>query len=344
MSVPELRKEVLRQCDILQAILAFNYQFSEDSRRFLSEIRLRAPTAHARNLRNIRDTLHRDIAAAARTFQLKENPKKFAEWFKENSRNELGQLQMPKFLIDSQMFGRFGGDTKGWQKYPHHAYIALDFEGAFKVGGPEYYLPEAALYEDMCAAFNLAMESQHVMTQRPIVKVSVKKHYLYRRAAVLSAFYFVEAYLNGLAFDYWWNNKEKVSTEESDILTEWNSAKAAAQWRNFRTKALQYPRLILGSKHPPLTETNSPSLNILLTDGKDIRDAIVHQNPRLEADGTPVKVRWLVQLRLTDVAKIVDAAVGFVKQLNPVLGDYAIKLHWIHSRGEDGLFPTETFD
>jgi hypothetical protein len=326
MSVPELRKEVLRKCDILQAILAFNYQFGEDSREFLSEIRLGAPAAHARDLRNIRDTLHGNIQAAAETFQLKENPKKFADWFKENSLSELGQLQMPKFLIDSQIFGKFGGDAKGWQKYPHHAYIALDFEGAFKVGYPEYYLPEAALYEDMCAAFNLAMESQHFLTERPIVKVKIKRHYLYLRAAVLSAFYFVEAYLNGLAFDYWWDNKEKVSTEESDILTEWNSAKATAQWRNFRTKALQYPRLILGSKHPPLTETNSPSLNILLTDGKDIRDAIVHQNPRLEADGTPVKVRWLVQLRLNDVAKILDAAVDFVKQLNPVLGGYAIKL------------------
>jgi len=344
MSVPELRKEVLAQCDILQAILAFNYQFSEDSRQFLSEIRFGAPTAHARDLRNTRDTLHENIVTLAKTLQLKENPKKFAEWFMKNSRNELGQLQLPKFVIDYRFFGNFGGDDKEWRKYPHHAYIALDFEGAFRAGYPEYYLPEVALYEDMCASFNLAMESQDFRTQRPVVKVDIKRHYLYLRAAVLSAFYFVEAYLNGLAFDYWWDNRKRLSTEESDILTEWNSVKATPQWRNFRTKALQYPRLIVGSKHPPLTETNSPSLSILLTDGKDIRDAIVHQNPRFEADGSPLKVRWLLHLRLNDVAKIVDAAVDFVKQLNPVLGNYAVKFDWIYSRGDDGLFPKETFN
>lgn len=343
MSVPELRREVLQQCDVFQAILAFNYQFGEEDREFLAGIRSTVPIANARQLRDFRDGLRKNVADASRFFRLKEKPAKFAEWFKANSHSDLGTLQLSKWIIDSELFGNFGGDPNAWRKFPHHAQIALDFEGSFKAGAPEYYLPEAALYEDMCAAFNLAVESRHVREQKPVIKSETKKHYLFMRGAVLSAFYFVEAYLNGLAFDYWWDNKASLSTEDSDVLTEWNSVKSSVQWRSFRTKALQYPRLVLGSKQPPLTETSSASLKVLLTEGKEIRDAIVHQNPRLEGGEPSARTKWLVQLRLNDVTRIVDAAVGFVLELNPRLGIYGVKLDWLYPRGADGLFPKESF-
>jgi hypothetical protein len=343
MSVPELRKEVLRQCDVFQAILSFNYQFDENDRRFLTEIRLNAPTAHAKQLRDVRDTLRSNISRASKAFSLKEKPEKFAKWFKESSRNKLGHLQMPKWIIDSEIFGNFGADPVAWRRFPHHAQIGLDFERSFAIGQVEFYLPEAVLYEDMCASFNLALESHRSVEQKPAVKLEIKKHYLFLRMAVLSAYYFVEAYLNGLAFDYWWDNQRKVSTADGDLLTEWDSARGVKRWRNFRTKALQYPKLIVGSGHPLLTETNSASLKTLLTMGKEIRDAIVHQSPRPEGGEISAKMKWLPQLRLNDVAAVVDAAVGFVLELNPRLGNYSIQLDWIYARGTDGLFPKECF-
>jgi hypothetical protein len=165
------------------------------------------------------------------------------------------------------------------------------------------------------------------------------------RAAVLSAFYFVEAYLNGVAFDYWVRHLENISDEDFELLLEWNGKLGKEKWISLRDKLYKYPRAILGLQHPPLTETNSAEMKLLITKAKDVRDAIVHQSPKFDLTREEIspKVKEFVHLRLGDVTQVVDAAVSLVKTINGLLGKNGINISWLLDRDSTGRFPEKAF-
>ena len=253
MSVPELRDLVLKCCDVVQALYSFNYQFTDEIRQDLEGIRRETQYAHARQLRDRRDHLKEQITVAARAFGCKDEPHRFAQWFKENTVQSTGILQLPKAFIDAWWFSNFRGDAKRWAKFPPHAQIMLDCSGTYyKPGKIEFYLPEAVFYEDMALAYNSAAASRPAYTRfSPIGKKQVKTQHMFLKTSVLSAFYFAEAYLNGVAFDYFVRHGHEVTPEQRDKLLEWDSSENRERWLNIRDKFLQYPKIILGLSVPP---------------------------------------------------------------------------------------------
>jgi hypothetical protein len=201
----------------------------------------------------------------------------------------------------------------------------------------------------MALAFNCACETKGKIKNLGYLKggnLDVKKLSLHLRTAVLSAYYFVEAYLNGIAFDYHYYNRQTLSQSENDLLMEWNSKKNRQKFVGFEEKIKEYPKLILQTTEPPLTITNCRELAVLLGDAKEMRDAIVHQSSKTsDISITPAKVRWLQEVSVDRTGEIVDAAAGFVKKLNTALGKSGMAIRWLHPRDPlSGLFPLEAFD
>jgi len=339
------RIEILHLCDTMQALYAFNYQLGDKLKAELTTRREVAKTATVRELRELRAALDFDIQRAVDAFGCIERPAKFAAAFKSESRSETGIMHMPKWYIDKFLFTNFCGDRRLWQSFPPHTYVALDYLGEYKQGEIEYHLPEAVLYEDMCLAYNAAWELRDVSKERPISRIKSKTLNFNLRTAVLTAFYFVEAFLNGVAFDYDYRNQAKLTPEQRELLLEWNFKDKRERWVNFRQKLLQYPKLILGLTAPPFTETNCPEMQTLLTQAKDTRDSIVHQSPKLnpltdEAD----KIKWMLHLRLKEATEVVDAAVSLVRKLNTALKADGIRLDWLYQRdSQTEMFPPESF-
>jgi len=130
-------------------------------------------------------------------------------------------------------------------------------------------------------------------------------------------------------------------------LLEWDCKKNKRGLVSFERKISEYPKIMLGLKHPPLTITNCPSLKVLLGDAKEYRDSIVHQSPKVhDPEEGPEKVRWLLHLRFSHVTEVVDAAVEFVLNLDEVLGSNSSPIPWLHPRSKEppGTFPSEAFD
>ena len=76
-----------------------------------------------------------------------------------------------------------------------------------------------------------------------------------------------------------------------------------------------------------------------------MRDSVVHQSSKtLDLTKLPEKVKWLLSVQFDSVTLVVDAAVGFVRELNALLGKDGLPLHWLYSRQpETGRFPPESF-
>jgi len=346
VAVPQLRAEVLELCDTVQAIVTFNYHYSAEDRNLLEAIRADVPTAPARQLRQYRDDLRGTVKNMVRKFGCKANPTKFAREFKETSRREPGRtLLLPKFEID-KIFTNYTDKWMPWDSFPPHVLVYLDFTGeSYRPKQFDWKLPEASLYEDMCVAYNQALDAHKIASMLTVPVPEAKLAEFCLRTAVLSAFYFVEGYLNGVAFDYYVRNAKNISDEEAELLLEWNRKLGKEKWISLKEKLHKYPRIILGLQHPPLTETNSAEMKLLITTAKDVRDAIVHQSPKFDPTSEDVssKVRQFVHLRLGDVTQTVDAAVVLIKRLNGLLGKNGIMVDWLLERDGNGRFPEQAF-
>jgi hypothetical protein len=347
MSVHELKLEVLKTCDVLQAILAYNYSLTKKVKSDLETIRSLTPNAHAKWLRDRRDQLRANVKRVTKEFGCLMDATSLAASLIVGCRNG-GVPTVSKASIESELFSNFCGGHSGWKSFPPHTRLQVHFD--WTVSEPiifHFQLPEAMLYEDMALAYNLAHETKTDASQIfvPGGHIDVKKHYLYLRTALLSAFYFVEAYLNGVAYDFYYKYKGTLSIKERDFLLEWDSQRDKRSLVSFEKKINEYPKIILKCQHPPLTSSNSEYLKVLLSDGKEMRDSVVHQSSKtLDLTKTPEKVKWLLNVQFDSVTRVVDAAVGFTKELNALLGKDGLLLYWLYSRdSHTGRFPPESF-
>jgi hypothetical protein len=248
---------------------------------------------------------------------------------------------MHKWDIDDIYFAHYERAWPGWEQLPPHMLVGFDFTGEL-IG--EFFLPEATLYEDMCFSYNSTISLEPEIGKRPVDKSKVKAHAFYRRSAFLSSFYFIEAYLNGMAYDFVLREGQTISKEELDFLREWDSKRNREKWVKFRDKLLQYPKIILRSQHPPLTETNCPDMQVVVSEAKEVRDSLVHWSPRPnEVSGQTVKTGWVLDIKTEKLTQVVDAAVSLVRRLNGELGKHGQDLHWLHARDSSGVFPKESF-
>jgi hypothetical protein len=348
MSVPDLKKWILIQCDILQAIWAFNYRLTPDLKRTLDEYRSKSLVSTARSLRIMRDAVKQDVAIQARRFGCVQKPREFAAKFIGYSRRGPGIQSISKAAIDSDWFTNFCGGIEEWKRFPPHLRLVVNFEHVCSTEiRLDYLLTEAMLYEDMALAYNeaVSIQPQIKSVREAKANLQVKKLQLHLRTALLSAYYFVEAYLNGIAYDFYYRHESEITDQEKTALLEWDYQKNRRAWVSFERKVFDYPKIILKAPHPPLTTSNSKNLQVLLGDAKDFRDAIVHQSPKTDdVLKPPEKVASMLRVGLPEVTVIVDAAVGFVRELNAALGKEGMLLDWLCIRTtETGLFPPESF-
>jgi hypothetical protein len=253
------------------------------------------------------------------------------------------------------VFRNYGSIVRDWDHFPAHTLFGVDFTGDYYGSRKfEYFLAEAVLYEDMCFSYNSAVITTRNAGVGIAPKHQLKAGAFYRRSALLSTFYFVEAYLNGLAFDFLWKlykEKRDLPEKDRDLLEEWDSKKKQERWVNFRRKMLEYPRIVAGLASPPLTETNCEEVRILLDEAKQRRDFLVHNSPRFHYDLeqhqmeiVSGKLVSLMNLKMDEVTRIVDAAIRLPRRLNEVIGKYRRDLHWLYERNGEGIFPEQVFE
>jgi hypothetical protein len=229
---------------------------------------------------------------------------------------------------------------------PQHTQIGLDPYGILPRSAKfNLRIIEASLFEDMCALFNLAhnFHNESVKT-RALDKRILKTAIALCRATISSAFYFVESYINGVAFEYLATAGDGIDQATKDFLSEWDSARNRPKYVKTRDKLLHYPRIVLGASHPPLQENNCPPLAFIVTKAKQFRDAIVHASPIADANSfKPEKEMAIFTLKFRDVEETVDNAVALVFTIEPLVHGNLDYILWLARRGPDGLFPESVF-
>lgn len=328
----EKQRLIEDKCDIWHALIALNRSITPRMLGILARTRAELKTATPERLSEIDFVMEANLQSAEHHAGFKADHDFLRELARLYREKKFAVIRFPKWFIDAQLFKNYEAVFPIWKKIQPHCMVDIEFDGATI----DIYLPEASLYEDMCFAYNEASALVNGTTKR-----NLKAHTFYVRASIISAFNFVESFLNGLAFDLLATVRRTLTQKERDLLSEWDSKNKRQRYVNFREKAVQYPKLVLNQKTPPFTESDCPALDTLMQRIR-LRDAVVHSSPKVINDET-VKIRDLVEMEFTDATAVVDAAVNFVKMVDDKVHKGRYDNAWLLPRSDGGVFPRESF-
>jgi hypothetical protein len=246
---------------------------------------------------------------------------------------------LPKFLVDRMAPG-MAKLSPDHDTIPAHALIELDYGQNRSKPSFEVHILEASLFEDLCGLFNQAHALHLKRPSSPFQdKLAAKTADALNRATVTSAFYLVEAYLNGIAAAHVITAGSKIKQRDLDLLTEWNGAKKTRQYVRFRDKLVNYPRIVAGLEHPPLQENNCPELRFVVETAKELRDAIVHASAHPNREYGLDKWRRYNDITFSEAEQAVDQVIRLIRLIEVTIRGNVAMLSWLEDRTDDGTFP-----
>ncbi len=235
----------------------------------------------------------------------------------------------------------FPGHTYGieqglFERLPRHATIMISWSGTVEWG-----VLEAKVFEDMAALSNLAERAILCANSKNEIKAAGALY----RAAALQAVNLVEAYINGVALDYYYANHTKLDEKTKGSLLDWDFQRDRPRYLSLRDKLLQYPRLVLGLTHSPLQESNCPELQFVVGAAKDLRDSLAHPAPDWTEKGKEsLKERVHYERSPQKFREVIDVSVSLVKKLERAVRGNDTGPPWLFERDVASLFPDQAFD
>jgi hypothetical protein len=233
-------------------------------------------------------------------------------------------LELPLLEFEERFAVVQPGVFKG---IPAHLTVSISLWGL------QYLVPEELLAKDVASAVEISstadlklQEFEHLshselQDKRDDIRLLVRQKQFGARAAVIACFNLMEAYLNGLAWDYLrTQNTDTLSNRQRNMLDDSKSTTIRAKLKN-------YPEMITGSSP---WEAEDADLQGFLDLVKPFRDSLVHPSPF----NAPEKFGGYDKLRLLYRVDYDTAAVAVT------LTDNIIKKLHRHIKGDSEPMPT----
>jgi hypothetical protein len=221
---------------------------------------------------------------------------------------------------------------------PRHSTIAISPWGL----QTEY--PEMHLARDVAVAFNSAMDldveiKRHEGTSwakakqadARIAELNTRASF-HRRMCVLSCFNLIEAYINGIAWDF--SESHDISTLSKNKQNLLSSGQAS-----ILEKLVKVPEIVAGTSPGPLTQNEDPLMTFKEI-VKPFRDSIVHASPFSAPArfGGYDKLSKVYELTLATARITVDLTIDIIGRIHRFVGGNESCPQWIPPRGTDGKF------
>lgn len=197
--------------------------------------------------------------------------------------------------------------------------------------------PEHHLLNDLVVSYNRLQESEVALERfrgkdywtvkkqeaRNEIQEAQRSSFANRRFVLLACFNLVEAYINGVAWDFCQTNDiAAISDRRRAILTE------AERPVGIVDKLVKVPAIVADSKHGPLHATREP-LKSFIDVIKPYRDSVVHASPfavPLKFGGYD-KLLHLYNLTVKTAVQAVETTIALLKAIGDHVGDGYYQAH-----------------
>lgn len=163
-----------------------------------------------------------------------------------------------------------------FQGNPRHLTICISLWGL------QFRHPEDEISKDLIEAIKIlrdsgenlmkfqAMNQSELVAEKDNIATIHRRNTFAARSILLTSFNLLEAYLNGIAWDYATKNDlSNLSNNDKKLLTDHSS-------NSLREKLIKYPRIISGTD---LWDNNDAMIDELIGNIKQFRDSMVHASP-----------------------------------------------------------------
>jgi hypothetical protein len=244
----------------------------------------------------------------------------------------------------SEFVERVGQPRRGVLKgAPAHATVHLSPWGL----QTEY--PEMYLARDLALAYNDALDAhrdcqryegvswKHAKDQetRDFLAAVLRRGKYSMRMCLLSCFNLVEAYVNGIAWDYVQTvGTTGLSKNHEDLLTKGQAS--------LLDKLAKVPAIVKGQDPGPLSKDKDP-LATFRDLVKPFRDSVVHASPfsAPERFGGYDKLQCVYDLEIATATTAVELTLTIISSIHEFLGAGKGQPSWLPSRDGDGHFIVE---
>ena len=230
-------------------------------------------------------------------------------------------------------------------QWPAHTKIGVE-DGSDRTEAGRYriVIGEIQAFQDLAALHNAAERLWNGLDYVHADAETRKTLDAFCRSSTVAAYQLIEAYLNGISFDFLFEAHPAISKADELTLKE-EGAHGRIKFTSFKNKLLHYPRIVTGDTTPILDENNCPEVKLLLDRNKRVRDAIVHTSPRSEIEEyEPGKGLMIAQVDFTEVLALSMAAVALVRKLEVVIRGDESRLLWLEDLQGDGRFARSVFE
>jgi len=285
--------------------------------------------------RSLRDELHK---FCQRNF-VDVNPERLADLYEDIVAHG-SQYRLPL----SEFVERVGQPRPGVLKgAPAHATVHLSPWGL----QTEY--PEMHLARDLALAYNDALDAHRDSKQhqgvswkrakdqetRDYLAAALRRGKYSMRMCLLSCFNLVEAYINGVAWEYVQTvGTTGLSKRQEDLLTKGQAS--------LLDKLVKVPAIVKDQDSGPLSKDQDP-LATFRDLVKPFRDSVVHASPfsALERFGGYDKLQRVYELEIATATTAVELTLTIISSIHEFLGAGKGLPSWLPSRDSDGRFIME---
>jgi|SRR5579872_6100749 len=242
-----------------------------------------------------------------------------------------GIVYISKLRIVRDLFSKYENSIVRWPYIKLHSFVVFEPKVGFQ---NSMFEMDGQLFHD--AQFMLHKARQAQGTAKSQRELPVTRHRVLHtllRNIVSALFTFIEAYLNGIAFDCFQTYHDELELDDHDFLGEWNSTKKQRKFVKFDDKVFGYPRLVAKVRGlPALDLSGFKPAHRLIRDGKEIRDAITHPSAQYDVDDwTQKKMTLFAGLKLPEIEALYIDICAYVEFVEKGIGyDPRESVPWLY--------------
>lgn len=325
-----MNRNILQSLDTLEAIYFLTQSLEGQVLQDITRIRTSLHALSRQQRADLLATIKRDIKALRAHYAAIAPDSKFRELLAD-ARARPGYAYLPKIFIERKLFRHYEKVFPRWPHIGEHAFVI--FDGQSNRSMRQIFTLEGALYSDIRSLLACAERARKGIEDKDF-RERTKEDQLgllaHLRLVATAVFHFLEAYLNGLAYDCFQRHHDKVSIAEHDLLAEWDSKKKRRSFLRFETKIFQYPSIIAKMSGIKLDLSGVKATRLLIDYGKKLRDAVTHPSAYVDPQsGKQEKFALVVTISLPIVEKLLAAAREYVLAVEQRLGrDPKMTMPW----------------
>src|SRR2546426_5399591 len=317
-----MRKKLLREIDKLRNLYYLLQYLRDEGKAYLNKLYTGAARVPRTGIPEVLNSLREEIAEVKVRVGCRLTDPQVAEVVSNMTAPKgAGYTYVSKRFIDKHWFRNYAEVFPRWPHIPGHALVVFDtdIERASPYG---IMVAEGELFRDARLIWDHIRE---IITDgkdfRSRPKSKQRDLYSHMRTLAAVIYHFLEAYLNGIAYNCFQNFHHTLDLEDHDLLSEWNSKDKCPRFVPFEKKLKKYPVICGKYIGRRVSVVADKHLEFLLTEGRAIRDALTHPSSYVNWDSKdPSKTTRMLTINPGQLKQLFESAIVYVRRTEDSLG------------------------